>query len=94
MNRFLAAIAFSCSLFWISTANSACMSEVQCDDAGNCSQVETCEHDFDMTQASPDAMTPIAAEIDPLAGTPIAAAIAETSCREVEICGTAQLVCD
>ncbi len=96
MDSITVAIAFSCALFWVSTANAACTFESQCDDAGNCTQVEICEDALDMIQASPDAMTPIPAEADPLAMTPVAAAVAATdaNCREVEICGTTQRVCD
>ena len=96
MSRIPAAIAFSCALFWVSTANADCMSESQCDDAGNCTQVETCDDVLDMVRASRDAVTPISGETDPLIATPVAAAVAATNanCREVEICGTAQLVCD
>jgi hypothetical protein len=96
MNGIRVAIAFSYALMWVSTANADCKSERQCDDAGNCAQVETCDDVLDMVRASPDAMTPIPAETGPLTVTPVAAAVAATNanCREVEICGTAQLVCD
>jgi len=90
------AVVFGCALFWVSSANADCISESQCDDAGNCALVETCDDALDMVQASRDALTPIAVQSDPLAAAPVAAAVAATgaNCREVDICGTAQQVCD
>ena len=96
MNCFPTAIAVTCALFWLSAVNAACVSEGQCDDAGDCAQVETCDEVRNMVQVSPNAMTPMSAETDALAVTPVAAAVAapNANCREVEICGTAQIVCD
>jgi hypothetical protein len=96
LNRIRMAVVFGCALFWVSSANADCTSESQCDDVGNCAQVETCDDVLDIVQASPNASTPIAAESDPLASAPVAAAVAATgtNCREVDICGTAQQVCD
>ena len=94
MNRIRTAVVFGCALFWVSSANADCISESQCDDAGNCALVETCDDALDMVQASRDAWAPIAAESDPLAAAPVAAAATGANCREVDICGTAQQVCD
>lgn len=95
MNRIPAALAFGCALIWASTANAGCMSEMQCDNAGTCTQVETCDGVLDMAQTSPDAMTPIPVDADPLAVTPVAAATAtDAGCRQVDICGTMTMVCD
>jgi len=94
MDRILAVLALGVALTWGSAANAGCMSEVQCDSAGTCMQVETCDDAMDMVHASPDAMTPIAPEADPLAVTPAAATATGDGCRQVDICGTLTLVCD
>ncbi len=94
MDRILAAFAFGCAIIWASTANAGCMSEVHCDDAGTCTQVDVCDDALDMVQASPDAMTPIPLEADPLAVTPVAATATDAGCRQVDICGTMTMVCD
>ncbi len=94
MVRIVAPFAFSAALFWGWAANAGCMSEVQCDAAGICMQVETCDDAMDVVQASPDAMTPIPSEADPLAVTPAAATATGAGCREVDICGTMTVVCD
>lgn len=95
MHCFPISISLTCALLWLSTANADCTPKSQCDDAGNCALVETCD-DLDMVQASPDALTPIPAQSDPLAAAPVAAAVAATgtNCREVDICGTTQQLCD
>ncbi len=96
MNRIPVAIALGCALFWTSAANADCKSELQCDGAGNCAQVEICDDVLDMVQASPDTLKSTPAESRQPAVTPVAAAVAgaDGSCREVEICGTTQVVCD
>lgn len=94
MGRFLTATALGLGLLWSWTAQAACVSEMQCDSAGVCMQVEICEDSVDMAHASPGAMTPIQSETDPMAATPVAANATDASCREVDICGTMTMVCD
>ncbi len=90
------AIAFSCALIWLSAANAACVTERQCDNAGNCTQVKTCDGVHDIVQSAMDSTATVTEATGPLAAAPVAAAVAATNsnCREVEICGTTQLVCD
>ena len=105
MKRIPAVVALSITLFWTPTAIAACISGAQCD-AENCRQMGTCDDAIDitdaidmtgaidMTRAAPDSISSMPVENDLLAESPVAAAVADTSCREVEICGTTQLVCD
>ena len=94
MDRFLVAGAFSLFLFSTGSVHAACVSEMQCDHAGVCTQVEVCEDAVDMAHASPGAMTPIPGAADPMVATPAAATATDSSCREVDICGTMTMVCD
>jgi len=94
MDRILATFAFGLVLIWAWAANAGCMSEVQCDSAGTCMQVETCDDAMEVVHASPDAMTPIPPDTDPLAVTPAAATATGAGCREVDICGTMTMVCE
>ena len=94
MDRFLAIGALSLTLLWTLSAQAACVSEMQCDSAGVCIQVEVCDDAVDMVHASPDAMTPMPGETDPMVATPVAATATDSSCREVDICGTLTMVCD
>jgi len=105
MKHIPAVVALSITLFWTSSANAACISGAQCD-AENCGQMDTCDDAIDITdaidmtsaidttRAAPDRISSLPVENDLLAESPVAAAVADASCREVEICGTAQLVCD
>lgn len=93
MKHIPAVVALSITLFWTSSANAACISDAQCD-AENCGQMDTCADDIDVTQVTPDNISSMPVENDLLAESPVAAAVADASCREVEICGTTQLVCD
>ena len=99
MKRIAAVVAFGIGLYWASSANAACISEAQCD-AGNCGQMETCADAtkmsgaIDLTQVKPDNVPSMPLENDLLAESPVAAAVADATCREVEICGSTQLVCD
>ena len=93
MKRIPVAVALSISLFWASTAIAACISGAQCD-AENCGQMDTCDDATDMTRAAPDSISSMPVENDLLPESPVAAAVADASCRAVEICGTTQLVCD
>ena len=93
MKRVPAVVALSIALFWTSSANAACISEAQCD-VENCGQLETCDDAIDMAQDTPDDVSSTPVKNDFLAESPVAAAVADASCREVEICGTTQLVCD
>lgn len=43
MGRFLTASALGLGLLWSWTAQADCVSEMQCDSAGVCMQVEVCE---------------------------------------------------
>lgn len=99
MKHIPAVVALSITLFWTSSANAACISEAQCD-AENCGQMDTCADEIDVTGAidttpvTPDNISPMLVQNDLLAESPVAAAVADGSCREVKICGTTQLVCD
>ena len=105
MKHIPAVVALSITLFWTSSANAACISEAQCD-AENCGQMGICADAIDMTgaidttgaidmtRATPDNISPMLVQNELLAESPVAAAVADGSCREVEICGTTQLVCD
>jgi hypothetical protein len=99
MKHIPAVVALSITLFWTSSANAVCISEAQCD-AENCGQMDTCVDEIDVTGAidttpvTPDNISSMPVGNDLLAESPVAAAVADASCREVEICGTTQLVCD
>jgi hypothetical protein len=99
MKHIPAVVALCITLFWTSSANAACISEAQCD-AENCGQMDTCADEIDvtgaidMTRAAPDNISPMLVQNDLLSESPVAAAVADARCREVEICGTTQLVCD
>lgn len=105
MKHIPAVVALTITLFWTSSANAACISEAQCD-AENCGQMDTCADEIDvtgaidttdandMTRAAPDSISPMLVQNDLLSESPVAAAVADGSCREVKICGTTQLVCD
>lgn len=94
MDKFLAVSLLSVALLWTGPANAACVSEMRCDHAGVCTQVEVCDDAVDMVHASPGAMTPIPDETDPMIATPVAATATDSGCREVDICGTMTMVCD
>ena len=99
MKHIPAVVALSITLFWTSSANAACISEAQCD-AENCGQMDICVDEIDVTgaidttQVTPDNISPMLVQNELLAESPVAAAVADGSCRVVEICGTTQLVCD
>ena len=94
MDRFLAASALAMAISWSWTARAACVSEMQCDSAGVCTQVEICDETIDVVHATPGAMTSIPGETDPMAATQAAASATDGNCRQVDICGTMTLVCD
>ncbi len=94
MDRMLATSALATALFWAWTVKAACVSEMQCDDAGVCAQVEVCDDTVDMAHTKPGAMTPIPGEAAPMIATPAAASATDANCREVDICGTMTLVCE
>lgn len=92
MRFFLTAIAFACTLFWLSAADAACVTESRCDDTGVCTKFEICDAVDAIVQSSVGSATSVPAT--PKA--PVAAAVAASNpdCRKVDICGTTQLICD
>ena len=99
MKHIPAVVALTITLFSTSSADAACISEAQFD-AENCGRMDTCADEIDvtgaidMTRAAPDNISSMPVENDLLAESPVAVAVADGSCREVQICGTTQLVCD
>jgi hypothetical protein len=93
MKRIPAALALSIALSCGSSAHAACSPETQCD-GEHCDRVEICDDTIEMTRSSSADAPPMSTGKGSPSGSPVAAAVADAGCREVDICGTTQLVCD
>ena len=100
MNRCRVAVASSAAVALIcvvlsfgSTAYAACSSVTHCD-TEQCEQLEACDETIDMAKSASGIVAPMSTQKEATSESAIAAAVAETGCREVDICGTTQMVCD
>ncbi len=93
MKDLAAVFAFSWAVMWAAAASADCTSRLVCDDAGECRQVQFCDDDLGLGQATAAAMTPIPAGDAPRMSTAAAEAAAAENCEQVNICGTWETVC-